>query len=416
MSENISEKSIDGDERKPAVANEPSHETNATLPDRDGNSLQEDAAELKRLLEEMKEYQAEDALRIAEEFPYDEMSSPFDDDWDSVPEEVQQRYYDEHSKQNYAEWCRENPLPKKKRKYVVDCLIPAYQCHIVCGESGAQKTSILLTLLDDWMQGKEVLGRKSFPVPMLYIAYDRGREATEETFETLGLDHRLFGYVEVTSKDRELDVAEFVTKLKEENPSVDLFVIDGMFLMAPDVMKIKTKKGERELRDPYKVHGAWLQEIDALCNKLKITVIGVHHASKGGGTEHAGKRTRILGTVANAATTGTTIICDPIPDNEKRTRVTVRPRCAPPEKWYFERQANGKMALVDPEVEAENKFEQFLKELSGSFTREDVEGATGFSEATARRYIAKAVEDGRLTKNGRGKNTEYRRKKGERIM
>jgi Fic family protein len=74
------------------------------------------------------------------------------------------------------------------------------------------------------------------------------------------------------------------------------------------------------------------------------------------------------------------------------------------------------MALVDPEVEAENKFEKFLNELSGSFTREDVEGATGFSEATSRRYIAKAVEDRRVTKSGRGKNTEYRRKKSERIM
>jgi hypothetical protein len=246
---------------------------------------------------------------------------------------------------------------------------------------------------------------------MLYIAYDRGREATEETFETLGLDHRLFGYVAVTSKDRELDVAEFVAQLKQENPSVGLFVIDGMFLMAPDVMRIKTKKGERELRDPYKVHGAWLQELDALCNKLKITIIGVHHASKGGGSEHAGRRTRILGTVANAATTGTTIICDPIQDNEKRTRMTVRPRCGAPEVWYFERQTNGTMALVDPEVEAEEKFEKFLGKQSGSFAREDVEDATGFSEATARRYIRKAVEDGRLVKEGNAKNTKYCRKK-----
>jgi RecA-family ATPase len=307
--------------REIPLTNGISGESTSTEVDLDTNASAEYDAEVQRLVEQMKEEQAQEVLRTTEELDYEQLSEPFGDDWDSLPEEIKQRYYDQHSRENYIEWCRQNPLPKKKRTYVVDRLIPAYQCHVVCGESGAQKTSILLTLLADWMLGKDVLGRKSLPVPMLYIAYDRGREATEETFETLGLDHRLFGYVEVTNKDRELDVAEFVAKLKEQNPSVELFVIDGMFLMAPDVIKIKTKKGERELRDPYKVHGAWLQEIDALCNKLKITIIGVTHASKGGGSEHLGKRTRILGTVANAATTGTTIICDPVESNERRTRV-----------------------------------------------------------------------------------------------
>jgi len=418
MSENTPTERLSGDTQEPAVATALPHVTNVTLTDRRDpevhvatKQLEEYEADELRLVEQMKEELAQEALKVAEELNYDELPNPFDADWESAPDDVKQRYYDALSKESYAEWCRKNPLPKKDRKYIIDKLIPSYQCHVVCGESGAQKTSILLTLLDDWMLGKDVLGRGSFPVPMLYIAYDRGREATEETFETLGLDHRVFGYVEVTSEDRKLDVAEFIAKLKEENPSVDLFVIDGMFLMAPDVLKVKTKKGDRELRDPYKVHGAWLQEIDALCNKLKITIIGVHHASKGGASEHAGKRTRILGTVANAATTGTTIICDPIQGNERRTRVTVRPRCGAPETWYFERQANGKMALVDPEVEAENLFEKFLSEQTGSFTTADVEDATGVAEATARRYTAKAVKDGRLTKEGQGKSTKYVRKK-----
>ena len=417
MSENISKTCFSEGAEEPTVTQGIAHASTESSTDEleaevrdDTKELQDYEAEVQRLAEQMKEEQAQEAFNAAEELNYSGLPEPFDDDWDSLPDEVKQRYYDAHSKENYAEWCRQNLLPKKDRKYVVDGLIPAYQCHVVCGESGAQKTSILLTLLDDWLQGEDVLGRKSFPAPMLYIAYDRGREATEETFETLGLDHRLFGYVEVNSKDRELDVAEFVAKLKQENPSVDLFVIDGMFLMAPDVMKVKTKKGERELRDPYKVHGAWLQEIDALCNKLKITVIGVHHASKGGGPQHAGKRTRILGTVANAATTGTTIICDPIEDNAKRTRLTVRPRCGAPEVWYFERQTNGKMALVDPEVEAENQFEKFLSGQTGYFTTEDVEEAADVSEATARRYTAKAVKAGRLKVEGRGKNTKYIRK------
>lgn len=417
MTENTAVNYLNETAQEPAVADKTSYATTTTSTHRvdpegsvDTRTREEYEADVQRLLEQMTEERAQEALKVIEELNYEELSEPFDDDWDSLPDEVKQRYYDAHTKENYADWCRQNPLPKKDRKYVVDRLIPAYQCHVMCGESGAQKTSILLTLLDDFLQGKDVLGRKSFPVPMLYIAYDRGREATEETFETLGLDHRLFGYVEVTSEDRKLDVAEFIAKLKTENPSVDLFVIDGMFLMAPDVLKVKTKKGDRELRDPYKVLGAWLQEIDALCNKLKITIIGVHHASKGGNSEHAGKRTRILGTVANAATTGTTIICDPIECNEKRTRVAVRPRCGAPEVWYFERQTNGKMALVDPEVEAENLFEKFLSEQTGSFTTAEVEVATGVAEATARCYTAKAVKNGRLEVEGRGKSTKYVRK------
>jgi len=334
------------------------------------------------------------------------VSHPFEEEWDHLSEELQSKYYDQCSKEAYAEWCEANPLPKKERPYLIDDLIPANQCHIVCGESGAQKTSIMLTLLDLWRQGKDVLNRKSRPVPMMYIAYDRGRAATEETFETLGLDYRLFGYHEVTMAEYDLDPIDLIRKLKRQNPSVGLFVIEGMMMVTPDATRRKGKKGhDVEIKDPYKVTSRCLREIDFLCGELGITVIGVTHAAKGGGAEHAGRRTRTLGTVATPATTGTTFIADLV--NDIRTCFTIRPRSGPKEVWYFERALDGKMVLVDIEAENLHSFDRFLAEASGFFTRKMVEEELDVSGATAGRYLKEAKDEGLITCEGSGKNAKY---------
>lgn len=342
-----------------------------------------------------------------EPIDYSELSDPFADDWDELSEESKQKYYDEFYKYEYEQWCRDNPPPKKQRRHLIETILPAYQTHVMCGESGAGKTSITLTLLNDWLQGKEVLGHRSNPVPMMYLAYDRGKAATEETFDNLGLDHRVFGYHEITKAERDLDLVELLRKLKVENPSVELFVIDGMFMIAPDVITIYKNNRKVEIRDPYKVMASWLTQLDELCNELGITIIGTTHAAKNNAAEHAGRRTKVLGTVATPATTGTTFIADL--ESETRTKLTVRPRCAAMETWYFDRQPDGKMQLVNVEEENHDKFRWFLSTTSEPFSSSDLQDETGLFKSTAGRYLVQAEREGLVSRTGKGKNTKWQK-------
>jgi hypothetical protein len=208
----------------------------------------------------------------------------------------------------------------------------------------------------------------------------------------------------------DLDPIDLIRKLKDQNPSVGLFLIEGMMMVTPDATRRRSRKGhDVEIKDPYKVTSRWLREIDFLCGELGITVIGVTHAAKGGGAEHAGRRTRTLGTVATAAMTGTTFIADLVTDT--RTCFTIRPRSGPKEVWYFERVSDGKMVLVDIEAEKLSRFDRFLAEASGSFTRKDVEEELDVSAATAGRYLKQAKDEGKITSEGNGKKASYSVKK-----
>jgi hypothetical protein len=373
------------------------------------HELELEALETERLQQQMQEELAEEAREMADSLP---IASPFDPEWEFLPDEEKAKYYRAQGERFYAEWCKNNPLPKRKRQEIIETHLPANQVHILCGESGAQKTSILLTLLNEWRQGHEVLSKQSFPVPMMFFAYDRG-SGTAETFENLGLDYRLFGYYKMSREDFDIPLEQLIRRLKKENPTVGLFVVDSMFIGSPDELRYYGKKGEVVVKDPYKVTARWLRELDFMCEELGITIIGLHHAGKHTGGEHGGKRTRALGTVAIGATTGTTIIADLVDSPNPtlpRTRWVIRPRNAAVEEFYFDRQPDGSMKQVDPEIEHEAAFEKFMEQGDGTYTRVDIEDKTGLTKGTVTRYINRAVKDGRLRIQGKGKATTYLRK------
>lgn len=75
--------------------------------------------------------------------------------------------------------------------YFVEDLFPLHRTSILCGPSGAGKSRWLLPVIANWLEGKEVLGKKSYPLPCAYIACDRPSEATEELIDDLRLRKRL---------------------------------------------------------------------------------------------------------------------------------------------------------------------------------------------------------------------------------
>lgn len=60
------------------------------------------------------------------------------------------------------------------------------------------------------------------------------------------------------------------------------------------------------------------------------------------------------------------------------------------ETWYFDRQPDGKMRLVNVEEENHGKFRWFLSTISEPFSSGDLQEETGLSKSTAVRYLGQA--------------------------
>src|SRR4051812_25576556 len=66
-------------------------------------------------------------------------------------------------------------------EYLVDKLLPKYQLHLIGGPSGAGKTTWLFQQIEEWRNGRDVLGHKSNPEPFVYVACDRSIDNLEQT-------------------------------------------------------------------------------------------------------------------------------------------------------------------------------------------------------------------------------------------
>jgi hypothetical protein len=61
--------------------------------------------------------------------------------------------------------------------------------HLCAGPSGAGKTRWLLPMFhNDWRRGKDILGHRSYPVPMAYVVMDRPYTSVEATLLSLDID------------------------------------------------------------------------------------------------------------------------------------------------------------------------------------------------------------------------------------
>lgn len=70
---------------------------------------------------------------------------------------------------------------------IVDTLLPEQAIHLVAGPTGAGKSRWLMEMLQDWQQGKPVLGYASNPRPWLYVSADRQKIEVDRTLISLGI-------------------------------------------------------------------------------------------------------------------------------------------------------------------------------------------------------------------------------------
>jgi len=90
--------------------------------------------------------------------------------------------------------------PWSARKYLIEGIIPEKTVNLVAGPADAGKSTWVLKMIVDFLQGKPILNGESHPCPVAYVLTDRSLDDTHERFDRLGLKHPLPFYIHTEKK------------------------------------------------------------------------------------------------------------------------------------------------------------------------------------------------------------------------
>lgn len=289
--------------------------------------------------------------------------------------------------------------------YLIDTIFPARQVHIFAGSSGAGKSSLLLQLCRDFLEGKPWFGHKTHPASFAYIACDRTWEEYQDKmvlmkltgFEVQSLVSNTF--FDPSRFGREPKSAiDFLKGMHQNFGSPRFMVIDPLSPFLP-----------RELNSYHDVASS-LIGLTRFCLKESVTIIGTHHATKlRDETKFKRPQDRILGSAALQGYSGThCFLTSPQEVYHRHQEVeasilTLVPHNSHPEEHHLLRDnITGLFVPFIPEDEY-NENSKVLDlmpkppdSMSSQALVELIEANIDVSRATAFRRIAKLVEAGKL--------------------
>jgi hypothetical protein len=179
---------------------------------------------------------------------------------------------------------------------MVEGLFPLNELHIIAGFSGGGKSTWLYNMIYDWLHKKDILGRKSNRYPFCVFINDRSKAGTLRTFERLGVNPQFYPLADKL-KLPGATLAEKISGLKRQNPALRVIFVEGLQIGLADT-------------NDYGAASVALEELNALCQNEKITVIATTHVAKAIGENE--DRSAILGSVAAGAMAETVIVMKPI--------------------------------------------------------------------------------------------------------
>ena len=288
--------------------------------------------------------------------------------------------------------------------YLVDGMIPANQVHLLAGPSGGGKTTLAFQMLSALATGEPFLGRWTRKVTVAYVSGDRPAESVLETQDRCGVSFPIFSAV-----DENLVGEDLLSKIFPRLTAVcggvrpDVIYIDGFTAFVPG-----------GFLNNYAVVAKWLASLQRWARKMKVTIIGACHATKTKeGEKFTNPRQRIAGSVAWAGFSETVLIIEPLDDEKDKAKrvVHILPRNHAEETMFLKFNTEGRLVLPEKVVHAEkltafimdgllDKFKLGETVLYAKYRDEAL--AKGVSLRTYNRWLAKAVEEGKLVKTGKG--------------
>jgi hypothetical protein len=161
-------------------------------------------------------------------------------------------------------------------KWIIEPIFPAGAMHLIGGPSGHGKTTWLLQMLHEWEQGLPLIGKyKSNPCPWVYVCCDRSLRETTKTLQRLGYHNwrfEAYGLEDLLptagGKVKLPDITDHVLK---RFPDVDLFVIEGLQALMPDVSKGRSQNKQELL---------WAVDLRNILGPQNKTIIATTHSPK----------------------------------------------------------------------------------------------------------------------------------------
>jgi hypothetical protein len=274
-----------------------------------------------------------------------------------------------------------------------DGLFPRGGVSLVGGSSGAGKSSLLLPLLRDQVNGDPVLDRLTFKLPYMLMLQDRGSASLRRTARRLGIDLSTTPYELV---DRGGNLAQFIADvLDKTNPTPAVIFFEGLDLATDDASKMSTVANT-------------ISAIQKVVSRYHVALIGSVGAPKMKPREkYENMRDRFFGSCTWGRMAETMVYINAEPD-EART-VLIMPRDSAQEKLTMRFNLQGRLEIrksVEPPTDERSLMLQWIQKQEAFTVAEFAKQFAGVHESTIKRRLAEfemqgAIASGDVVVDGR---------------
>jgi hypothetical protein len=149
-------------------------------------------------------------------------------------------------------------------QYVIRDLFPSKQIHLIFGPAHSGKTTLMMQIMDDWRNGRDVFGYHSHPAPYCYASCTKQLPDVESHMRRIGLDPATIPHLSLqnTSSSREdFNIETLILKAKSLVPDLRVLWLEGLGTICPGKIT--------EVRDVTE----FLRNLMSICRREHLTII-----------------------------------------------------------------------------------------------------------------------------------------------
>lgn len=161
-------------------------------------------------------------------------------------------------------------FPKRHREFIIEAVImPRREVHILAGASGIGKTTFLVQMIDDLIEGNNVFEQATHPIKPVYVCNDRSYDDVLRTFERISPRNQYPIYSMLTSAELKNchSVFEAIRHVKTLHADCDFIVFD------PISQQVENVNSSKEV-------GTLFKRLTTIAQELNVTILIVHHTAK----------------------------------------------------------------------------------------------------------------------------------------